>query len=151
MEGFAGDGRVEAVHLPGGERVEADLVLLALGAAPNTEWLRASGIELHHGAVLCDEHCRAVGQEDIVAAGDVAAWSHPHAPGPVRVEHWTHAGEMADAAAANLLAEPGERTVFAPVPSFWSDQYDVNIKSAGLYGQATSAQVVEDEREECGW
>lgn len=147
VEGFAGTDRVEAVCLHGGERVEAELVLLALGSLPNTEWLYDSGLELHMGSVLCDRYCVAAGGDAIVAVGDVAAWPHPHAPGPVSVEHWTNAGEMAEVAAANLLVPEGERTPFAPVPSFWSDQYGVKIKSAGLYGQATSAEVVEEDGE----
>ena len=143
VEGFEGRRAVEAIRLADGERVQTDLVLLALGSVPNTEWLRGSGLRLHRGAVLCDANCAALGADGVVAAGDVAAWPHPHAPGPIWVEHWTHAGAMASHAAANLLAQPEQRTAFAPVPSFWSDQYDVNIKSAGLLGQATSFEVVE--------
>lgn len=36
---------------------------------------------------------------------------------------------MGKRAAANLLAAPSAREPFAPVPTFWSDQYDVTIKS----------------------
>jgi len=43
---FEGNGRVEAVRLEDGERVEADFVLLALGSVPNSEWLAGSGLEL---------------------------------------------------------------------------------------------------------
>ena len=44
VAGFDGDGHVRAVRLAGGESVPTDLVLLALGSVPNTEWLHGSGI-----------------------------------------------------------------------------------------------------------
>jgi NADPH-dependent 2,4-dienoyl-CoA reductase/sulfur reductase-like enzyme len=150
VEAIEGDGHVTAVTLVGGERIDADVVLVAVGAVPNSEWLIGSGIELLAGAVVCDEFCFAVGTdgssiENVVAVGDVAAWRHPHAAGPVSIEHWTNARDMAAAAAANLLAEPGGRTPFTSVPTFWSDQYDVKIKSAGFLRAATSFTVVEED------
>jgi len=42
-----------------------------------------------------------------LAAGDVAAYPHPLAPGPIWIEHWSNAREMGAIAAANLLAEGG--------------------------------------------
>lgn len=148
VEGFEGKGSVEVVRLEDGTRVGADVVLIALGSLPNSEWLEGSGLELCRGAVLCDEHCVAVGTDDVVAAGDVAAWPHPHAGGPISIEHWTHAAEMARAAVANLLAGPGERTPFVPAPTFWSDQYETTIKQVGLFHHATSASVVEEDADE---
>jgi 3-phenylpropionate/trans-cinnamate dioxygenase ferredoxin reductase subunit len=49
---------------------------------------------------------------------------------------------MGRAAARNLV---GERVPFTAVPTFWSDQYDVNIKSAGFPHQADERRVVHDE------
>lgn len=146
VEGFEGDRKVEAVLLGGDERVEADVVLLALGSAPNTEWLEGSGVELHHGNVLCDADCMARGVENVAAAGDMAAWPHPSSEGEaIWVEHWTTAGEMGRAAAANLLAGDGQRKPFVPVPTFWSDQYEVKIKSVGLLDQADELEIVEED------
>jgi len=145
VEGFDGAGRVEAVRLKGGECVPADLVLLALGAVPSTDWLRDSGLELKSGAVLCDEYCFAVGTDNVVAAGDVAAWPHPDVDGPVSIEHWTNARAMGAAAARNLVADPGDRTRYAAVPSFWSDQYDVKIKSVGFLNRADCFKVIDED------
>jgi NADPH-dependent 2,4-dienoyl-CoA reductase/sulfur reductase-like enzyme len=148
VAGFAvADGRVAAVELTSGERIDADVVLLALGSAPNTEWLEGSGLTLDKGAVLCDEHCIAVGTTNVAAAGDVAAWPHPQADGPVCIEHWAIARDMAATAAANLLAAPEDRTPFATVPTFWSDQYDVKMKSAGLLATADRFVVVDEDPE----
>jgi NADPH-dependent 2,4-dienoyl-CoA reductase/sulfur reductase-like enzyme len=148
VEGFESDDgvRVSAVRLAGGERVEADLVLLALGSVPNSEWLEGSGVQLVRGNVLCDEYCLAVGVEDVAAAGDVAAYPHPASPdAPICIEHWSNARDMGPAAALNLLSAPEERKPFVAVPTFWSDQYDVKIKSAGYLAGADSYKVVEED------
>jgi NADPH-dependent 2,4-dienoyl-CoA reductase/sulfur reductase-like enzyme len=142
---FEGEERVEAVRLEDGERVDADVVLLALGSQPNSEWLEDSGLELLNGAVLCDEHCLAIGTDDIVAVGDIAAYPHRDAPAAVCVEHWTNARDMAATAARNLLARRAAREPFVAIPTFWSDQYDVKIKSAGFLALADSYVVVEDD------
>jgi len=148
VEGFAGSDRFEGVMLGDGRRIDADLLLIAVGALPNTEWLAGSGLELRSGGVLCDEHCFAVGVTDVVAAGDVATWPHPAAAEPIRVEHWTNAAEMAIAAASNLLLDAAERTPHVPVLSFWSDQYDVKLRAAGMVGAATARSVVVDDPDE---
>ena len=139
---FDGTARVEAVHLSDGASIATDLVLVAMGALPNTEWLAGSGLVLHDGAVLCDEHCFVVGARDVAVAGDVAAWPHPTAGGVIRVEHWTNAAEMAIRAATNLVTP--EPRPHRPVLTFWSDQYDVKIRAAGLIGAVTDWTVVDD-------
>lgn len=142
---FCGDRSVTGVRLKSGALLDADVVLLAVGSVPNTDWLRESGLGSHRGAVLCDEYCFASGAENIVAAGDVAAWPHPAVGAPVSIEHWTNARDMGAAAATNLIARPGDRAPFVPVPTFWSDQYDVKIRSAGFVQHADSFTVVEDD------
>jgi NADPH-dependent 2,4-dienoyl-CoA reductase/sulfur reductase-like enzyme len=144
---FEGDDAVQAVRLQDGERIEAEFVLLALGSVPNSEWLASSGLTLLKGTVLCDEHCMAVGVEDVAAAGDVAAYPHPSAEGPIWIEHWSNARDMGASAAANLLRSSDAREPFVAVPTFWSDQYDVKIKSAGLLSAADSFTVIEEDLE----
>jgi 3-phenylpropionate/trans-cinnamate dioxygenase ferredoxin reductase subunit len=142
--GLDGRDRVERVRLSDGGRIETDLVLVALGALPNTEWLEGSGLDLR-GGVVCDKYCMAVGASGVAAAGDVAAWPHRAAGRVTRVEHWTNAAEMALRAASNLLLPQAERRAHAPVLTFWSDQYDVKIRAAGVVQRATSWSVVRDE------
>jgi 3-phenylpropionate/trans-cinnamate dioxygenase ferredoxin reductase subunit len=128
VEAFEGGERVEGVRLADGSIVPADLVVVGIGAIPNTGWLESSGLEIADG-VVCDARC-ATGAPGVVAAGDVARWFHEGYGESVRIEHWTNAVEQADAAAARLL--DGEDTpAFAPVPFVWSDQYDLKIQAAG--------------------
>jgi 3-phenylpropionate/trans-cinnamate dioxygenase ferredoxin reductase subunit len=123
-----GGARVEAVRLADGSRVAAELVVVGIGAVPETRWLESSGLALDDG-VLCDACCAAA--PEIVAAGDVARWLHPGYGERIRIEHWTNAVEQAEAAAARLLQGPAHATPFAPVPFVWSDQYDLKIQATG--------------------
>ncbi len=54
---------------------------------------------------------------------------------------------MAKAAVTNLLAAEDEREPFRTVPTFWSDQYDVKIKSAGYLKAADRFEVIEEDPE----
>ncbi|HCW52807.1 MAG TPA: CoA-disulfide reductase [Clostridium sp.] len=66
-----GDGKVEKV-VTNNREVEADVVIIATGVRPNTEFLKDSGIEmLRNGAIVVDNHGRT-SIEDVYAAGDCA-------------------------------------------------------------------------------
>jgi 3-phenylpropionate/trans-cinnamate dioxygenase ferredoxin reductase subunit len=143
-----GDARFEGVVLDDGTRIEADLALVAVGAAPVTGWLEGSGLELRDG-VLCDSSCAAIGVENVVAAGDVARWPNPvFDSAPMRIEHWTNAVEQGSAAALTLLHGSGPHTVYAPVPSFWSDHFGTRLQSVGLPALADETTVVDGSLEE---
>jgi NADPH-dependent 2,4-dienoyl-CoA reductase/sulfur reductase-like enzyme len=140
VAGFEGEERVSGVRLTDGSVVPADVVVVGVGVAPATAWLESSGLELNDG-VVCDEHCRAA--PGVYAAGDVARWTNPLFDESMRVEHWTNAAEQGQAAAENLLAGEGRGTPFAPVPFFWSDQYDVKIQFAGRSRPGDDVEVVD--------
>jgi NADPH-dependent 2,4-dienoyl-CoA reductase/sulfur reductase-like enzyme len=134
-----GDAPRVGVRLAGGDLVDADVVIVALGSRPNIEWLEGSGLTLDRG-VLCDATLMAA--PNVFAAGDVAVWPHPMADGePIRVEHWTNAAEQGTHAGRNALAE--ERKPYEAVPYFWSDQYDVKIQAAGLPARAEHVELIE--------
>jgi NADPH-dependent 2,4-dienoyl-CoA reductase/sulfur reductase-like enzyme len=156
VDGLEGDGadgqsgRVVAVRLADGSRVPADVVLIGIGVAPTTDWLASSGLDVADG-VRCDQWCRALSGGRpipwVVAAGDVARWSHPVYGAEIRVEHWTNAVEQGEAAARALLRGE-EADPFAPVPYFWSDQYDTKIQFVGLAEPGDQVQVIEGTIEE---
>jgi 3-phenylpropionate/trans-cinnamate dioxygenase ferredoxin reductase subunit len=138
-----GDGRVEAVELIEGERIAADIVVVGLGAVPNTEWLAGSGLALNPG-VACDATLTATEDPHILGAGDIVSWPHPLAGGEaIRIEHWTVAAEQGQLAGRNVLASQGEREPYQAPPYFWSDQYDVKIQSIGLPGRAERLETIE--------
>lgn len=140
VEGIVSGARVEALRLSDGTAVPADVVVVGVGVAPSTEWLQGSGIRVEDG-VVCDVRC-VTSVPGVVACGDVARWDNPLFGESMRVEHWTNAVEQANAAVAALL-DGDAAPPFAPVPYFWSDQYDVKIQFAGRAAGSDAFRVVE--------
>jgi 3-phenylpropionate/trans-cinnamate dioxygenase ferredoxin reductase component len=143
VTGLKGDGRVAGVELADGSVLPADVVVVAVGSAPNTEWLAGSGLEVDDG-VVCDRTGRASAPE-VYAAGDVARFPHPWAPGTVRFEHWTGAVDTANLVAANLVAANlgAEPKPLAAVPYFWTDQYGLRLQALGLPAPTDELTVVD--------
>ncbi|MEU3615339.1 FAD-dependent oxidoreductase [Streptomyces sp. NPDC006872] len=131
------DGRVTGVRLAGDEVLPADAVVVAIGATPATEWLASSGLELDNG-VVCDSRCRA--GQGIYAVGDVARWHHESLGRLVRLENRTNATEQAMAVAGQIL---GDDRPYAPVPYFWTDQYDAKLQVHGFLPPEAEVDVVE--------
>jgi NADPH-dependent 2,4-dienoyl-CoA reductase/sulfur reductase-like enzyme len=137
-------GRIHGVELSDGTRHEADLVVIALGAVPCTDWLAGSGIVVEHG-VRCDATLTVEGDPDLLAAGDIAEWPHPLADGQrIRIEHWTNAAEQGSVAGRNSVVAVHEREPYAGIPSFWSDQYGIRIQALGLPHLGRRHHVVEE-------
>ncbi|QDQ10351.1 FAD/NAD(P)-binding oxidoreductase [Streptomyces spectabilis] len=135
----APEGRVAAVELADGRLLPADVVIVGIGAHPNTAWLKATWLDGGRGAlgdgVPCDEGCVTVLPE-VVAVGDVARVAG------VRAEHWTSATEQPRVAVRNLLAGRTVETANA-LPYFWSDQYGSRLQFAG-HRPATATVRVEE-------
>ncbi|MGW2383865.1 NAD(P)/FAD-dependent oxidoreductase [Streptomyces sp. YU58] len=129
----------DGVRLADGSEIEADEVLVAIGSLPNTEWLTGSSLTVGDG-VMCDEYCKAA--PNVYAAGDVARWYNPLFGTSMRIEHRTTAAEQGMAAARNLL-HPEAGKSFAPVPYFWSDQYDMKIQAYGYLRDHAEVALVE--------
>ena len=138
VAGFESD----AVLLDDGGREPADIVVVGVGVVPNSGWLDGAGLEIDNG-IVCGPDLN-VGVPRVYAAGDVARWHNPLFDETMRVEHWTNAAEQGAAAALNLLAEAaGEPTTpYAPVPFFWSEQYDRRIQFLGHVAGDDRVQVV---------
>jgi NADPH-dependent 2,4-dienoyl-CoA reductase/sulfur reductase-like enzyme len=132
-----------AVTLADGSRIDADAVVVGIGVVPETGWLAGSGLELRDG-VVCDETLACVGAEGVYAAGDLTRWPNALYGEEMRVEHWTNAAEQGQMAAVNLLAwaAGGSGSAYAPVPFFWSDQYDAKIQFVGRSSADDDVQVV---------
>jgi NADPH-dependent 2,4-dienoyl-CoA reductase/sulfur reductase-like enzyme len=131
------EGRVTGVELTTGEVLPADVVVVAIGATPATDWLTDSGLELDNG-VVCDSRCRA--EEGIYAVGDVARWHHEGLGRLIRLENRTSATEQGMAVAGEIL---GESRPYAPVPYFWTDQYDAKLQVHGFLPLDAEVDVVE--------
>ncbi len=125
------------VTLADGSSVTADLLVVGVGAVPNTELADAAGLDTENGVVV-DEHLRA-SHPDVFAAGDVANAYHPVLGRHVRVEHWDTAIQQGRTAARNMLdvKEPYTR-----LPYFFTDQYDLGVEYVGSIGPDGYDEVV---------
>jgi NADPH-dependent 2,4-dienoyl-CoA reductase/sulfur reductase-like enzyme len=133
------DGQVTGVRLETGADLPADVVVVAFGAAPATDWLAGSGVLCDNG-VVCDSRCRAAA--GIYAAGDVARWHHEGLDVLLRLENRTNATEQAAAVAGNIL---GDDRPYTPVPYFWTHQFDARIHVHGLLSADAEVSIVEGE------
>ncbi|MFJ6659515.1 NAD(P)/FAD-dependent oxidoreductase [Streptomyces sp. NPDC091377] len=131
-------GRLTGAELSDGDRIAADVAVVALGAVRNTEWLQGSGLAAGPRGLACDAGCRAfdrhgVVTDDIFVAGDVARFPHPlYAFQLLSLEHWGNAVAQAETAAHNMVTRGPRRLPHLTLPAFWSSQFGVNIKSVGV-------------------
>jgi 3-phenylpropionate/trans-cinnamate dioxygenase ferredoxin reductase subunit len=140
VEDLEGDasGRVRGAVLSDGSTVEAEVVVVALGAPRHVEWLDGAGLAAGPLGVAADAGCRAINQDglvvdDIFVAGDVARVPHPlYGYEFLSLEHWENAIAQADIAAHNMVCAPVDRLPHVTVPAFWSIQFGINIKSVGV-------------------
>jgi len=114
------------VALVDGSRLEADLVVSAIGDVPNVEWLAGSGVQLS-GGIVVDAHCRVT--PDIVAAGDVTVIAEGDGE-LIRAPHWTNAVEQARAAVRALL-HGDQAPPYRPSQYCWTEQFGLDVKMVG--------------------
>lgn len=114
------------VCLDDGTVLEADLLVVAVGAVPNTELAEHAGLDVDNGVVV-DAQLRT-SHPNVFAAGDVAAVEHPRLHRRVRVEHWDNAKVQGEIAGANMA---GADTVHDSLPFFFTDQYHWGMEHVG--------------------
>ncbi|MEN9749130.1 MAG: hypothetical protein RL149_208 [Actinomycetota bacterium] len=155
-----GENHVAGVVLDNGEQLPCDVLVEAIGSHANTEWLEGTDIDITDG-ILADNAMRATRvdgtvQEDVFAIGDVARFANPIFDDVARrVEHWnipTDTGKrVGQVLAAKLTQAENWPAVldekFAPIPSFWSDQFDMHILAFGLLALADEVELIHGEVE----
>jgi len=167
----SGGDRVESVLLDSGVELYAQVLIEAIGSEPNNELLEGEDVDLTDG-IATDSSLRvlrASGEPwpNVFAVGDVARFPIPNfSATPRRVEHWNIPTEMARKVGktiALLLANAGPDVAvgamatttealaaelakpFAPIPSFWSDQFDTSLLAYGLLDGADDVRLLEGE------
>lgn len=119
--------RVTGIRCSDGSEVGADLIVVGIGVVPNSELAEAAGLAIDNGIAVDRDGWTS--DPHIVAAGDCS--SHPSAlyGRRIRLESVPNALEQARTAAASVN---GKSRPYDQVPWFWSDQYDLRMKSVGL-------------------
>jgi 3-phenylpropionate/trans-cinnamate dioxygenase ferredoxin reductase subunit len=134
VAGIVGEGgRVTGVQLGDGEVVPADVVVIGIGAIPETGLAEAAGLALDDG-VSTDAAFRT-SADDVYAVGDVANVFHPVLGRPIRIEHWANADNAGRAAGRSLA---GQHVEYDEIPYFYTDQYDLGMEYSG-YGVLAAA------------
>jgi len=131
VSGFEDGG----VRLADGERVDADVVLVGVGALANDGLARSAGLDCDpagSGGIVVDENART-SDPHIYAIGDVTLRPIPVHGCTMRLESVPNALEQARQAAYAIVGRP---QVAPEVPWFWSDQYEVKLQIAGLPAEA---------------
>jgi NADPH-dependent 2,4-dienoyl-CoA reductase/sulfur reductase-like enzyme len=125
------------VQLADHSRVEAELLVVGIGASPNVELARAAGLAVDDGVVVDDRMRTAA--PDVYAAGDVANAWHPVLERRLRVEHWDNAQTQGAVAGRNLAGDDVSHT---SLPYFFTDQYDLGMEYVGHVGSEGYDEVV---------
>ncbi|KAH7884680.1 hypothetical protein F5I97DRAFT_1891150 [Phlebopus sp. FC_14] len=103
-----------------GQTTPADFVVMGVGVAPATEFLKQSGFQLERdGGIKVDEYLRVPEQVDVYAIGDIAWYPQQKTGESVRIEHWNVAGNHGRAVGKTIAGQPQP---FVKVPIFWSAQ-----------------------------
>ena len=114
------------IYLTDGRVVQADTIVIGIGARANDELAASAGLATHDG-VFVDAAGRS-SDLGIYAVGDAARYRDAATGIEHRLESWRNAEDSAQAVAALILGRPAARV---PVPWFWTDQYGRNIQIAG--------------------
>jgi 3-phenylpropionate/trans-cinnamate dioxygenase ferredoxin reductase subunit len=121
LDHFEGSGRIEKVVTKSGREIEADAVVIGVGAVPDVTLARSSGLELgERGGVRVDSRLRTP-HDGIFAAGDIAEYDSVIHGRPMRIEHWDVAFNQGKTVALNMLGRDQPHDV---VPYFFSDLSD---------------------------
>jgi 3-phenylpropionate/trans-cinnamate dioxygenase ferredoxin reductase subunit len=133
VEFTLGDGVAEitetSVVTEKGVSLPADIVIVGIGAAPNTALAEEAGLDVDNG-ILVDQSLQT-SDPDIFAAGDVANAHNPLLGRRIRVEHWANALNGGPEAARSML---GRDVVYDRVPYFYTDQFELGMEASGDWG-----------------
>ena len=114
---------VGSVKLKNGTSLPADLVILGIGVAPATRFLKDNpAVKLQDdGSLQTDESFAVKGFSDVYAIGDIATYPY-HGPGGsgalTRIEHWNVAQNAGRSVARSIVSPSVKPKPFIPV--FWS-------------------------------
>eukprot|EP01025_Chloroclados_australasicus_P005877 TRINITY_DN1188_c2_g1_i1.p2 TRINITY_DN1188_c2_g1~~TRINITY_DN1188_c2_g1_i1.p2 ORF type:complete len:496 (-),score=80.67 TRINITY_DN1188_c2_g1_i1:308-1795(-) len=130
IESAAGNG-VAAV-LKSGEKMEADMVVVGVGAKPNNQlFVDQLEIDPKNGGIKVDAMMKT-SNPDVYAVGDIASFPLKIEGNKyVRQEHVTHCRSSAYQA-VNAIMKPGETKEYDYLPFFYSRVYDLSWKFYGI-------------------
>lgn len=110
-----------------GVRQPVELLLLGIGAEPETHLAQAAGLVVDNGIVV--DALLHSSDPAILAIGDCARFPEARSGLAMRLESVQNANDQARSAAASLLGTPA---AYQALPWFWSEQGAIRLQMAGL-------------------
>ncbi|CAN5674179.1 hypothetical protein BH18PSE1_BH18PSE1_12580 [soil metagenome] len=126
VSAFTGEQQVSTVTTQSGRLFACDLAVIGVGAEPETDFLRDSGLQLEDGIVVnqyLETHLPG-----IYAAGDIAKFFDPVFRRNRRIEHWDNALKQGRIVARNML---GCHESYRAVSYFFSDVLGLSFNFIG--------------------
>ena len=118
---------INSVSLESGESISADMVLVGIGAIPNTQLADSIGLECENG-IKTDQYCRT-SIPNVLAVGDCTSSFNTLFNKEFRLESVPNALAQSKVASSSII---GNELFNNEMPWFWSDQYDLKLQMAGL-------------------
>lgn len=114
-----------------GTRESVELLVMGLGAVPETSLAEAAGLACGNGVLV--DACMRTSDPAILAIGDCTSFpAHAHAQhagGRLRLESVQNANDQARTATSTLL---GRDDPYRALPWFWSEQGSIRLQMVGL-------------------
>ena len=130
---------INSVSLESGESLAADIVLVGIGAIPNTQLADSIGLECSNG-IKTDQYCRT-SIPNILALGDCAFSLNTLFNYEFRLESVPNALAQSKVVSSSIV---GNELFNNEMPWFWSDQYDLNLQMAGLSSDYDECHIIGD-------
>ena len=121
------------IRLADGATVEADLIIVGIGALPDTALAESAGLAPTTASPSTPSSAPATPPSSPPATA--ASFPHPlYGNRRIRLESWRSAREQGALAGRNMA---GADEPHAAVPWFWTDQFDLGLQIAGLPDEGT--------------
>ena len=130
---------INSLSLESGESLAADIVLVGIGAIPNTQLAASIGLECDNG-IKTDQYCRT-SIPNILAVGDCTSSFNSLYNKEFRLESVPNALAQSKVASSSIL---GNELFNNEMPWFWSDQYDLKLQMAGLSSGYDECHIIGD-------
>jgi len=130
---------INSVSLESGESLAADIVLVGIGAIPNTQLADSIGLECSNG-IKTDQYCRT-SIPNILALGDCAFSLNTLFNYEFRLESVPNALAQSKVVSSSIV---GNELFNNEMPWFWSDQYDLKLQMAGLSSGYDECHIIGD-------
>ncbi len=130
------NGAKKNISCNDGSEFQADLVFAGIGIKPNTQIAEEAGLECNNGIIV--NNFGQTSDESIYACGDCTNHPNKILNTRLRLESVHNAVEQSKSVASMILGNPEP---YNQVPWFWSDQYNIKLQIAGIFGEYDNCLV----------